>query len=113
MATRILLVDPDDDIVAAFARSLARHGFEVLTASNESECVHHVCESAPDVIVLEPATDGTWGRELLTARDVPPIVVVSCRNRSDELRSQPTQWLTKPIGTAELLQAIVTAVQHL
>ena len=54
MPTRVLLVDPDEDIVNAIAKLLARRGFEPLAATTERECVRHLRESAPHVLVIEP-----------------------------------------------------------
>lgn len=121
MPARVLLVDPDEDILQAFARSLARRGFDVLTASNERDCVRHLCESAPEVVVLEPVTDNGWGFRLLTNQDgrvnrAIPTVVVSILNANemppgfDELTTIH-QWHTKPVASEDLAHSITRIVR--
>ena len=97
-------------IVDAFSRLLKHIGFEVVTATNERDCLHHLCKSAPDVFVLEPVTGDEWGNRLLTRQhpESPPAVptVVVSRLTLDEwkVNSEPIifRWHTKPVKTADL-----------
>ena len=113
MCCRVLLADPEESILAAFATSLTRRGFEVFTASNERDCVRHLCESAPDVVVLEPDTNAGWGTRILTlaaGQLLPgvPILVVSRLNREevDPFGNSCSVWLTKPIRCEQLVDAV-------
>ena len=47
----------DEAVVEACARSLTHLGFSVDTATTERDCVRHLCEFAPEVLVLEPDTE--------------------------------------------------------
>lgn len=115
MSVRVLLVDPDESIVDAFAKSLATYGFEVLAASVERDALRYVCESAPKVVVLEPVTPNGWGFKLLRNQDVrmPPTVVLS-RWNEDDVSNLSTmnfdQWLTKPVSTKDLATTIERVV---
>ena len=108
MLPRVLLVDPDECIVDAFAKFLESRGFDVLKATNERDCVRTLCESAPDVVVLEPDAHGSWGRKLLEERDdnSVPLVVVSRFSPNGASRNQGIPWMTKPISTAMLVDAV-------
>lgn len=119
MAIRVLLVDPDECILDSFATLLQRHGFDVLTASNEKVCVRHLCESAPNVLVLEPCTDHDWGHRLLEKphvsdfADVPTVVV--SRLTPDDVKLSSTapifRWHIKPVKTSDLANTLSKAVQ--
>lgn len=119
MTTRVLLVDPDEFIVTAFARVLTRYGFEVLTPSCGRESEQHLCESAPHVLVLEPDTDDGWGQRLLLRKDstnaIVPTVVVS-RQRFEDMKftSEPEVfcWMTKPVSTNDLVTIVGDATLH-
>jgi DNA-binding NtrC family response regulator len=110
MPTLVLLVDPDEFIVDGFSRSLERHGFEVIAASNERECLRQLCEFAPSVVVLEPGAHDSWGRKMLTTRDSArvPFVVVSRFSPDSAVRTEDTAWLIKPVS----LEALVAAVRR-
>lgn len=110
MVARILVVEPDECIAEAFSNALASRGFEVITASNERDSRRHLCESAPDVVVLEPDAMGTWGRKLLSSRGRTPLVVVSRFSPHESVVGNEIQWLTKPVATAELFQAVTRAM---
>ena len=119
MPALILLVDPDDSIVDALSRLMKRVGFEVVTATNERDCLHHLCRSAPDVFVIEPDTGGQWGNKLITDRhpesppDVPTVVV--SRLNPDELKinweTSVYHWHTKPVKTEDLVATLKQAAQ--
>lgn len=118
MNTCVLLVDPDESIIDAFLRSLARHGFEVLTASNERDSVRNLCESAPSVLVLEPDTGEAWGHQLLTRQHprklpaVPTVVVSRLNDEEVQLSSELPihSWHTKPVKTSDLIATISQVV---
>ncbi len=56
MSILVLLFDPDESMVSAFAKSLVRYGFAAFSSSTERAALRHLCESAPQVVVLEPVT---------------------------------------------------------
>jgi len=107
MLTTILVAEPDECIADDFSKALSARGFEVLTATNERDCIRYLCESALDVVVLEPDVIGSWGRRvLLNPVGRTPLVVVSRFSRHDSIRDQEVQWLTKPISTGQLFDAV-------
>ena len=109
MATRILVAEPQERIADAFSRALRARGFEAFTASNERDCMRHMCESAPDVVVLEPDAMGTWGRNVLAKGGRIPLLVVSRFSPHDHVQDEDVQWLTKPIATEQLVDAVALA----
>jgi DNA-binding NtrC family response regulator len=115
MPTRVLLADPDEIIIEAFARSFVRYGFEVLTASNERDLVRHLCEAAHDVLVWEPNAGAVWGLLLAAHDNVTVPVVVLSRVRPDEVKSalpRSVRWLTKPVRTETLVRAVREALRE-
>jgi DNA-binding NtrC family response regulator len=59
MRTRVLIVDADNYLLAAYKKHLASEGFEVATAQDGLECLRRLRESGPDVLVLDPTIP--WG----------------------------------------------------
>jgi CheY-like chemotaxis protein len=76
----VLVVEDIDWIRAGMRRSLARHGFRVVEAANDSEAVEVARRERPDLILTEeelPTFDALLAvaRELPSGRGVPVVVV--------------------------------------
>jgi DNA-binding response OmpR family regulator len=77
---RVLIADGDRDLCVLYHAGLGRYGFEVTSAATGLECIARLKDSAPDVVVLEPALP--WGQgEGILARmrenaDVPCVPVI-------------------------------------
>ncbi len=116
MATRVLIVDPDESLLDVYRMYLTRAGFEVYTATNEVECVENMRDHFPHVLVVEPDSFDGWGERLLwfvqeqSDLPLPPIVVLSRRDR-DELPSVAPlpicQFHVKPCSMATLTDSIL------
>ncbi len=108
--TRILLADPETQLLSAYRRFLETQGFEVATASSPEECWARLAEWSPDVFVLEPDTPDHWADEILSRlRDRnehrPPVIVLSKLDRVSV--DYPIQvHHVKPCSMRRLVQSI-------
>ncbi len=53
MATKILVVDDDEEIRTLLRRGLALEGYAVTTASDGEEALEHARQAWPDLVVLD------------------------------------------------------------
>lgn len=84
LSRRILLADPDEDLLEAYSRKLREAGFEVETATDALTCVERLKQFDPDLLVLEPTIPWGQGEGILTymreEADVSlvPVIVLTC-----------------------------------
>jgi two-component system KDP operon response regulator KdpE len=116
---RILVVDDEPAIVRAVRTNLARHGFQVETATSGAEALEAYAARRPDLILLDlglPDTDGLTVISTLRAHSSVPIVVLSVRGEERDkvaaLDRGADDYLTKPFGIDELLARIRVALRH-
>jgi two-component system nitrogen regulation response regulator GlnG len=77
--SRILVVDDDENICAAFRRFLERLGHDTLVASNARDALKVAAESEPDVVVMDvrmPGLDGLGALERLRQADPDALVII-------------------------------------
>jgi two-component system OmpR family response regulator len=62
MATgkRVLLADPDEELVASYCAFLLLDGFDAISATDALDCVAKLRAFKPDALVLDPALP--WGQ---------------------------------------------------
>jgi DNA-binding response OmpR family regulator len=116
---RVLLADPDEQLVAAYAKELSAAGFEVQTVTDALECVERLKHFNPDLLVLEPAIPWGQGDGILSymreEADVPlvPVLVLTCgTDLLDDYqlpRFPVLERHQKPLAP----EALVTCVKHL
>lgn len=106
--TRILIADPNRDVLDGLAESLERVGFTVQCARDKQTCVRLLNEFAPDAWVLEPDVKGNWGWKLLVemADRRPPTVIVSRFAERTLGSSLYETWLVKPVNAVHLAAEI-------
>ncbi len=116
---RILVVDDEPAIVRAVRTNLARHGFQVKTATSGAEALEAYAARRPDLILLDlglPDTDGLTIISTLRTHSSVPIVVLSVRGEERDkvaaLDRGADDYLTKPFGIDELLARIRVALRH-
>ena len=115
----ILLVEDEKNICDFISTSLSAQDYRISTAHTGKEALPIITSQCPDLILLDlglPAMDGIEIiRQVRTWSSV-PIIVLSARTQEQEkvraLDLGADDYLTKPIGTSELLARIRTALRH-
>ena len=80
---KVLLADPDAQLLNEYSRELRRAGFDVHTATDAITCIEELKDFDPDFLVLEPMIP--WGRGdgilsfMREEADVPlvPVIVLT------------------------------------
>lgn len=115
----ILLVEDEKNICDFISTSLSAQDYLISTAHTGKEALPIITSQCPDLILLDlrlPDMDGMEIiRQVRTWSSV-PIIVLSARTQEQEkvraLDLGADDYLTKPIGTSELLARIRTALRH-
>lgn len=115
---RVLVIDPQVDLVHWYADALTAAGLEVLLASSGAEGYDSMLRNHPDVLLVNrilPDCDGLdFARVVRQTCPVPPMPVLMLasealqpqRRLSDE---SIEYWLARPVATDELLVAVQRA----
>lgn len=112
-ASRILVVDDDDDIRGLLRTLLERAGHEVVDAPDGRAGLRELYAGSPDLIVLDvamPGLDG-WGtlERIREVTDV-PVLMLTARDAELErvrgLRGGADDYVVKPFGRQELVARV-------
>lgn len=122
MAVRILLVEDDDDLRTAMADGLGADGHDVAGVPDAAGALEALADAPPDLLILDVALgSGLDGVEvcrrvrtvdtelyvmMLTARDAEADIVLALEAGADD-------YLTKPVGLAELRSRVRAAVRRM
>ncbi len=117
---RILVVDDEMEIVRILQRSLAAHGYDVLTANSGEKALEVLEHQRPDLLLLDLGLPGMDGLEVCkrvrAKSNLPPIIVVSVRDTEREkvqaLDCGADDYVCKPFGMNEVLARIRVALRH-
>jgi signal transduction histidine kinase/CheY-like chemotaxis protein len=109
----ILVIDDEPDARDLIERTLAKDGFQVVTASGGDEGLRLAKELRPVAItvdVMMPGTDG-WAvlKELKSdpqLRDIPVVMLSMIDDKSMGYALGATDYLTKPVDRAQLLRIL-------
>ena len=115
----ILLVEDEKNICDFISTSLSAQDYRMSTAHPGKEALPIITSQCPDLILLDLGLPDMDGMEIIrqvrTWSSV-PIIVLSARTQEQEkvraLDLGADDYLTKPIGTSELLARIRTALRH-
>lgn len=115
----ILVVEDDAPVRNLITTTLRTHEYRFLTAENGEEAVMQTASYNPDLVLLDLGLPDMDGMEIIrqvrTWASI-PIIVISARTQEQEkvkaLDLGADDYLTKPIGTSELLARIRTALRH-
>ena len=110
----VLILDDDPTILSFLRESLQEEGYQVSTATNGREGLHHLRRQAYDLILLDlmmPVMDGErFVAELrrLGLAPEPPVIILSAdRNVAGKVRSMGvTAGVPKPFSLDELLNLV-------
>jgi CheY-like chemotaxis protein len=117
----LLLVDDEENILAALKRTLRRDGYHIVTACNAAEGLQRLTEHEIDVIVSDQRMPGMTGVEFLRrAKDLYPHTVRMVLSGYTELQSiidavnegAIYKFLTKPWDDERLRAHVAEAFQH-
>lgn len=117
--SRVLIVDDEPLLLRGFDRVLSRVGYDVVTASNGRDAVELIQHDDFDAIVSDISMPGVNGIQLLRAArerdlDVPVLLVTGApaiETAVEALEYGAFQYLTKPVDSRHLEQAVGKAVQ--
>lgn len=117
--TSILLVEDEKNICDFITTALAAEDYKTVEAHSGKEALPIITSRCPDLILLDLGLPDIDGLEIIkqvrTWASI-PIIVISARTQEQEkvkaLDAGADDYLTKPIGTSELLARIRTALRH-
>jgi two-component system, OmpR family, KDP operon response regulator KdpE len=119
MATRILVVDDEPNIIATIAPLLRARGYEVFSAMTGRSGLEAVERDKPDLLILDLGLPDIGGVEVcrrVRETNGVPIVVLSARgaegDKVNALDAGADDYVTKPFGTEELLARIRAALRR-
>ena len=115
----ILLVEDEKNICDFISTSLSAQDYRISTAHTGKEALPIITSQCPDLILLDLGLPDMDGMEIISqvrTWSSVPIIVLSARTQEQEkvraLDLGADDYLTKPIGTSELLARIRTALRH-
>ena len=107
----ILLVEDEPNIFNFITATLSAHDYRVSQAHTGKDALSIITSQCPDLILLDLGLPDMDGMEIIrqvrTWASI-PIIVISARIQEQGA----DDYLTKPIGTSELLARIRTAMRH-
>jgi two-component system KDP operon response regulator KdpE len=119
MATKVLVVDDEPQIVRALRINLSVRGYEVITAATGGAGLRAAADRHPDVVILDlglPDMDGIEVLAGLRGWTSAPVIVLSARTDSTDkveaLDAGADDYVTKPFGMDELLARLRAAVRR-
>ncbi|MEU2038349.1 response regulator [Nocardia niwae] len=119
VATKVLVVDDEPQIVRALRINLSVRGYEVITAATGGAALRAAADRHPDVVILDlglPDMDGIEVLAGLRGWTAAPVIVLSARTDSadkvEALDAGADDYVTKPFGMDELLARLRAAVRR-
>jgi DNA-binding response OmpR family regulator len=117
MVTRVLLADPDKELLDIFHSALSGLEFEIATAETGPEGADLLRQFEPDVLVMELDLADQWSNRLLvmmkSGSELPPVPTIILSRFDD--RQDFDDWPlvkrvhVKPISIATLKESICLA----
>src|SRR5215471_6548702 len=112
-ASRILVVDDDDDIRGLLRTLLERAGHEVFDAPDGRSGLRELYAGSPDLVILDvamPGLDGWSTLERIREMTDVPVLMLTARDAELErvrgLRGGADDYVVKPFGRQELVARV-------
>ena len=116
-ATRVLIIDDDEDIQVTTGSLLTHEGFDVLRADTVEQGVAMIEQDAPDIVLLDIMFPEKKTRGFEAASEIKekhpdlPIIALTAINRQynfdfSEANIQAEEFVNKPIDTDKLVALI-------
>ena len=119
IATRVLIVEDDPNIVDLIRSNLAVRGFDTLVSADGSKALTLLETEQPDMVLLDlmlPEADGFELCRQIRERSPVAIIVVSARggerDKVTALNMGADDYMTKPFGIEELLARILATLRR-
>ena len=118
-APTVYIVDDDRNVASALARLIHTAGFQVEPYSSVDEFMRHYKPHIPGCLILDVALGDYNGldlqRELSAEGHTRPIIYISGQSQMSTgvqaMKLGAIDFLTKPVGSDDLFQAIHTALR--
>jgi twitching motility two-component system response regulator PilH len=114
--THVLIVDDSPTVVEHVSHVLIQNGFKTSSATTAEQGIVRVRNERPDLILMDIVFPGMSGlqatRKINRDPDIAdiPVVILSVRNEASDrewgLRQGAREYLTKPCGAQELIDAV-------
>jgi two-component system KDP operon response regulator KdpE len=115
----VLVVEDDEETRRALARALVANGYHVIEAPDGRTALDRWEARRPDVVLLDlglPDTDGIRLVRRFRRDAATPIVILSARfeerGKVEALEQGADDYVTKPVGMAELNARLRVALRH-
>ena len=119
MATRVLIVDDEPNIIGTLSPLLRTRGYDVLSAMTGRAALDVVDRDKPDLVILDLGLPDMAGVEVcrqIRLTTAAPILVLSARgaegDKVNALDAGADDYVTKPFGAEELLARIRVALRR-
>lgn len=116
MASRVLIVDDEPNIVLSLEYLMKREGFEVAVAGDGEGALRAMAERKPDLVILDVMMPRLNGFEVCQRIRAEPgwrgvrVLMLTAKGRETEMRKGlevgADAYVTKPFSTRELVAEI-------
>ena len=114
---KVLIADDEKEVLEIMAKSVAKEGYAVITASDGQEAWEKIQSENPDIILLDvtmPRMDGLTVlknlREHPSAEKWQPVVIISALGELKDIEAgfafEADHYLAKPCQIGEVLKSI-------
>jgi len=121
VATKILVVDDEKDIVEFIQYNLEKEGFQVITAYNGNEALEAIKEK-PDLVVLDVMMPGIDGYEVCEKiriedkyKNIPILLLTAKTREQDEIHGLAVgadDYIPKPVSIQKLIARIKSNIRQ-
>jgi DNA-binding response OmpR family regulator len=116
MASRVLIVDDEPNIVLSLEYLMKREGFEVAVAGDGEEALRAMAERRPDLVILDVMLPRLNGFEVCQRIRAEPawkdvrVLMLTAKGRETEMKKGlevgADAYVTKPFSTRDLVAEI-------
>lgn len=122
MASKILLIDDDKDLVEELTIRFSAEGYETVKAHSGEEGLKAAAETTPDLIIMDvmmPQMDGYTAFRVLKAQykdrgqEIPPVIILTGKDMVKELFEVEgvDDYIVKPFHDQDLIIRVKRALK--